>query len=48
MICFEELKVLLGDSAKNLGSKVGLVIGLYCSSASTFADPVLLFDKYVG
>ena len=48
MISFEEFEVLLSDAAKNLGSKVGLMIGLYCSSAITFADHVLLFDKYVG
>jgi hypothetical protein len=27
-------------------SKVVRMVGLYCPSANTFADPVLLFDKY--
>ena len=34
-------------SVDNSGrSKVGGMVGLYCPSANSFADPVLLFDKY--
>ena len=28
--------------------KVAIMVGLYCSSVIAFADPVLLFEKYVG